>query len=118
MEEDVSISSNFLHKATPTTNSLPRNQSKEPVYHSVASLPSATSMSTSDETSVASSITIESLLSRQSKMDSRIDKVDATIAQILKLLQSEKASNPSQIQSTSETGTEESSGMSAWNNGT
>ena len=39
-----------------------------------------------DEVSVASFIIIESLLSCQSKIDSRIDKVDATIAAILQLL--------------------------------
>ena len=40
-----------------------------------------------DDTSVVSLVIIESLLLRQSKIDSRIDKVDTTMLQILQLLQ-------------------------------
>ena len=59
-------------------------------YHSQPQLQSqmiiiATSQQ-NDYFSVASLITIELLLSRQSKIDSRIDKVDTTIAQILQVL--------------------------------
>jgi len=46
-----------------------------------------------DKASIASLIIMKSLLSRQSKIDSRIDKVDVITVVILQLLQSRKASN-------------------------
>ena len=61
---------------------------------------------------MASSITIESLLLRQSKMDSRMDKVDTIIVAILQLLQSSKVSTSTIDTIRLETRGKESSGDS------
>ena len=62
IEDEVSISSKILSKVIPTANLSLEKQSKEPVYYLVASLPSATSILTSDDTLVESYIIMESLL--------------------------------------------------------
>ena len=63
-----------------------------------------------DEASVASLVTMELLLSRQSRTNTRIDKIDLIMNQILYLLQSRKVSNPNDKDSSSETGSKASTG--------
>ena len=67
-------------------------------------------MTVGDDSSVASSVTMESLLSRQRKTDSRIDKMDTTMNQILMLLQSGKVSSPNDKESAETRGKNSSGG--------
>ena len=99
--EDSIISKQKLSKTPNKVNYTPISSIPlQPIIKSVSR----------DEASVASSVTMESLLSRQSRTDARIDKMDSTMNQILHLLQSGKVSSPNDNDSTTETGGKASSG--------
>ena len=81
-------------------NALLIAKDKAVVYNQVLAIPLLTNQISKsldndkrEEISVTSSITMELLLSRQSLLDTRIDRVYATIAQILSILQSRKVSS-------------------------
>ena len=98
IDNNIPMTSIISLLITQQINTSTSNKRKEPIYHLIASILTIIPVLVYEDTSVPSSIIIESLLSHQSKIDSRINKVDATIVQILKLLQSDNTSNLKQNQ--------------------
>ena len=99
MEEGVELKSTSEHGSVVTT-------SKSSMKHNPC-VSVTTNPFLADDKSIASPVTWETMISKQSQTDARLDKVDSTLDKILQFMQSGQTSNLPPNSSVSETGSQQ-----------